>query len=201
MRGDPHIVTLDGLQYTFNGRGEYELIVSSDGSFSVQGRMIQALNAGGNPSLGTVFSALAARQIGSDTVQLEARSMTIRARVNGEIVNFGNVPTQPFTDVILTHNGNNTITAQFSSGAQISATVELGIISIIFISLPSSLKNITSGLLGNFNGDESDDLLPRGESIPLLTSSSLQDIHIMFGITCTFKLFTLCKSGISYDDK
>ena len=185
MWGDPHMVTFDGLRYTFNGRGEFELVVTSDSTFSVQGRMNRVPNAGGRPTNGTFFSALAARQIDSDTVQLEARSTKIRARVNGIIVDFTNLPTQDFVNVVLTDNRNNTITAQFANGAQISATVKLGIISIMLINLPSSLNTSTSGVLGNFNGDKSDDLLPRGGSTPLPTSSSLQDIHNMFGITCT----------------
>ena len=185
MRGDPHMVTLDGLRYTFNGRGEFVLVGTADDSFSMQGRMIRALDAGGNPTLGTVFSALVARQNDSDTVQLEVRSTIIRARVNGAIVDFTGLPIQSFTNVVLIDNGNNTVTAQFSNGAEISATVELGIISTVFVNLPSSLETFTFGLLGNFNGDQSDDLLPSGGSSPLPTSSSLQDIHEMFGKTCT----------------
>ena len=30
-RGDPHLVTLDGHKYTFNGRGEFTLTETSDG--------------------------------------------------------------------------------------------------------------------------------------------------------------------------
>ena len=37
LRGDPHLTTLDGLSYTFNGHGEFTLIRSTDGSdFHVQ---------------------------------------------------------------------------------------------------------------------------------------------------------------------
>ena len=34
--GDPHITTLDGLKYTFNGLGEYTMIDASNGSFILQ---------------------------------------------------------------------------------------------------------------------------------------------------------------------
>ena len=35
--GDPHISTLDGRMYTFNGRGEYTLVQLGD-QFELQGR-------------------------------------------------------------------------------------------------------------------------------------------------------------------
>jgi len=44
--GDPHIITLDGLHYTFNGEGEYWLVKSSD--FLLQARATRARNAQGS---------------------------------------------------------------------------------------------------------------------------------------------------------
>ena len=42
LRGDPHLTTLDGLSYTFNGHGEFTLIKSTDGSdFHVQVGLIK----------------------------------------------------------------------------------------------------------------------------------------------------------------
>ena len=40
--GDPHIVTLDGLQYTFNGIGEFLLVDADGGTFVMQARSIIA---------------------------------------------------------------------------------------------------------------------------------------------------------------
>ena len=36
--GDPHITTLDGVSYTFNGVGEYYLLDTEDNILQVQGR-------------------------------------------------------------------------------------------------------------------------------------------------------------------
>lgn len=44
--GDPHIITLDGKQYTFNGIGEYT-VLDVDGAFILQGRTQQAVDESG----------------------------------------------------------------------------------------------------------------------------------------------------------
>ena len=70
--GDPHIVTLDGHKYTFNGKGEFILIQTTSYVFALQGRMEQAIDPEGTPSPGTVFTAIVAKQVSSNTsVQFE----------------------------------------------------------------------------------------------------------------------------------
>ena len=53
--GDPHIVTIDGRRYTFNGLGEYVLLRTNN--FEFQGRTTLAPN-----SNATIFSAFALRE-------------------------------------------------------------------------------------------------------------------------------------------
>lgn len=47
MFGDPHITTLDGANYTFNGLGDFLLVRAQDrnSSFQLQGRTAQTLSA------------------------------------------------------------------------------------------------------------------------------------------------------------
>ena len=66
MCGDPHIRTTDGLDYTFNGLGEYTLIVTTDKNFTLQGRTARALDNDGKEMQATIFSAFAAQDIDSD---------------------------------------------------------------------------------------------------------------------------------------
>ena len=54
-RGDPHITTIDGRRYTFNGLGEYVLLRTNN--FEFQGRTTLAAN-----SNATIFSAFALRE-------------------------------------------------------------------------------------------------------------------------------------------
>ena len=77
--GDPHIQTLDGLEYTFNGLGEYWMVKSS--GFELQARTDRAWNSTKQPSLtGTVFSAVSGRAL------YEESNMTVStARVHVEM--------------------------------------------------------------------------------------------------------------------
>lgn len=158
------MVTMDGLKYTFNGLGEFVLIDTIDGSFTLQGRMIQAQNDTGSPILATSFSAIVAKEFDSDTVQFQLAESEILvdeidALVNGELLDFEGLPHQQFNNVTLRKSAN-AILAIFSSGVHLEAKVENGIISAVSTTLPKSYRSLTSGLMGNYNGDDADDLLP-----------------------------------------
>ena len=191
MIGDPHLVTLDGLKYTFNGIGEYILIETTDDSFTLQGRMVEATSASGNPVQATVFSALACKQSNSETIQLELSRRGIDALVNGERVRLEELPRQDFRNVSVVDHGNNTISATFSSGASVSVKLENGILSELSVSLPPTYRDKTVGLLGSYNGDSSDDLLPRFGADPLLVNSTVQEIHQSFGTSCKQRRSTI----------
>ena len=68
--GDPHIVTLDGRGYTFNGHGEYVLVKSTANNVQIQCRTERALTAAGNQSDATIFSGFAV-QADQAFVQIE----------------------------------------------------------------------------------------------------------------------------------
>ena len=186
--GDPHIVTLDGLKYTFNGKGEFILIETEDGSFTMQGRMEPAKTANNLNALGTVFTAIVAIQHETNTiVQFEIRTKGVKVRVDSEFVDFDEMKEMKFDNVMVEDRGNATVIAAFSKGTSIELKVENGIISVMLVSLPINQKGKTRGLMGNFNGDPSDDLLPKGGSSPLPSNSSMEDIHRLFGMTCKLK--------------
>ena len=55
----------------------------------------------------------------------------------------------------------------------------------ITVGAPDTFKNQTKGLMGVFNGDATDDLLPPGENArPLSNSSSEKTIFTDFGELC-----------------
>ena len=177
-------MTLDGLRYTFNGRGEYTLIETADDQFTLQGRMVLASGVNETTVAATVFSAIAAKENNSDIVQFEVdKSNTLIAIVSGELVVF-DILEQDFDKVTVQHLGSNSIEALFASGAYVMVKAENGFISSLRIVLPESFSGQVQGLLGTFNGDTSDDLLPQFGTVPLPPDASIEDIHNKFGVTC-----------------
>ena len=83
----------------------------------------------------------------------------------------------------LVRQAQDSIMAIFSNGVGITINVTQGIPNFV-LSLPSSFKSQTQGLLGNYNGDKMDEFVPRQQDNPLSDSISDQEIHEMFGQTC-----------------
>lgn len=69
--GDPHIKTLDGGNYTFNGIGEYTIVNADNGTFLLQAR---TQVAPGELSKATIFTAGVAKESGSATVEVKLKS-------------------------------------------------------------------------------------------------------------------------------
>ena len=185
--GDPHVITLDGFQYTFNGKGEFLLIDHVSGRFTLQGRMIdirEVLAISFNPAI--VFSAVVGKQNDSDTVQFEINQQRngIDIIVDGKMVNLDGLFLETFNEVTVFNLGNKTFAATFSSGCSIKVKEENGFISVFSVTAPSSFKGLTRGILGNYNGDTTDDLIARNSNVPLPHDSSIEVIHKEFGITC-----------------
>ena len=179
-------MTLDGLRYTFNGRGEYTLVETTNNVFTLQGRMVQASGVNDTAVAGTVFSAIVGRDINSDIVQLEIdENGILTVIVSDELVVF-DITEQDFENVTVKHVGNNSIEILFNSGAYLLAEGENGFIASLLVILPETLTGQVQGLLGTFNGDSSDDLLPKFGERPLSPEANVEDIHNKFGITCKY---------------
>ena len=104
---------------------------------------------------------------------------------SGQLLRFGNASEVQLNNVTVISPRDNKTGALFACGAYIEAQAESGIISVLVVSLPDSFKNAVRGLMGNYNGDQSDDLQPKdGGSDPLPLDSSLETIHTQFGLTC-----------------
>ncbi|KAI0239923.1 Mucin-like protein [Lamellibrachia satsuma] len=186
--GDPHIRTLDGFQYTFNGLGEYTLIETTHGNFTLQGRTAKARDANGTETDATVFSAFAAKDVDSDTVHVQMIS-----EQNGLVVflendnvsewfNAANLKDEKeFSNITIIKKNVTQIEVSFKSGFSLTIGVSAGQLDIT-VGAPDWFKNNTKGLMGVFNDDPNDDLLPPGENaVPLSNSSSEKTIFKKFG--------------------
>ena len=100
--GDPHIITMDEREYTFNGWGEYTLIDVTSGNltFVLQGRTSLMVTDRGSVVNATVFTAFGAQENGTRVfVELDPNTNNCECQRNDEdvsLVKF-NLPRDVFT--------------------------------------------------------------------------------------------------------
>ena len=154
--GDPHFITLDSLEYTFNGYGEFVFLSVPEIGFQIQVR-IGPIVENGKISEGTVFKAVAAKGPHMDSIQLDLNILKrVDVYADGflldmnqfadlNIINFNGV------DLIL-DRGELSYAMQFSNGIRIEMKLsERKDAFFLFTSVPSVFKKKTSGLMGNEN--------------------------------------------------
>ncbi|XP_070174967.1 uncharacterized protein [Littorina saxatilis] len=169
--GDPHIKTLDGGEYTFNGWGEYTMITltSDDLTFTLQGRTGLAETESGSITNATVFTAFGAEDNGVRVF------VGLDPNTNESLIIYGNNSdySTAFRDAgddeILVESetytmkrSNQSFVVIFASDIQL--TISIGFKSLVISTgIPLQYRNQTEGLLGNFNGVKDDDfVLPNG---------------------------------------
>ncbi|XP_059170016.1 mucin-4-like [Physella acuta] len=209
--GDPHIVTLDGKKYTFNGRGEYFLIKTDD--FVLQARTAPANTSKDVVTNATVFVAFAAKD-GNATFQVELdftyTGMIISANgadITRDFYATEDYQTQSETGVTVTRSNSSDkikATAAFPTG--FSFEVYVGMENLEFaINVPNSYQNKTKGLLGVFNKDPKDDFtLPDGTVLTEEQTNTERKISENFGnrwtVSTTTSVFKYAEgeSAITY---
>ncbi|KAH9488616.1 hypothetical protein Btru_061289 [Bulinus truncatus] len=178
--GDPHIVTLDQKTFTFNGLGEFKILefigpdpanASIPLNFQLQGRTCRAINAAGNVTNATVWCVLALSTSSKSTVRVEISSTgnTMVIYANGQDF------TQKFRDSANFDEWTRDVNLRNVTGSlKVSTADNFGITITLAnrlleftIDIDSKYKNMTKGLMGNFNGDNTDDLTyPNGTKLP-----------------------------------
>ncbi|XP_056421477.1 mucin-4 [Hyla sarda] len=176
MFGDPHITTLDGFGYTFNGLGDFILLkaAASNISLVLHGRTAQTGTASA-----TNFQAFAVQYISSSvnvkvewylessnytTALLDGKDavFTFSSDMNANISN-----TNP---AVLLKKDSSVITATFESFVSVEVSAQLGMLTAV-TNLPSDFLNNTKGLLGTWNNNQNDDLFfDNGTTIPINSS-------------------------------
>ena len=90
-------------------------------------------------------------------------------------------------NVEIFQNEDSSITCAMATigfGVTISSTE--GAMSFV-LQVPASWKSYTKGLLGNFNGNKSDDFIPRGSKAAISGGESDRNVHFKFAQTCKSK--------------
>ncbi|XP_067950366.1 uncharacterized protein [Watersipora subatra] len=180
LRGDPHITTLDDLTYTFNGHGEFFMVRSTDNTdFLLQGRTAR-VNSTGQATVFTGFVGM----LGSGTkVQLSFNNdfSEVEFYVDDSLTSNDWSVLNNYGDVKV-FNDSGAYALSFSNGVvvKITANFEFELMTVNIVMAPSLEGNI-EGLMGNFNGDSSDDFLyPNGST---LNSSSTEEEIYPWGLS------------------
>ncbi|NXX99345.1 MUC4 protein, partial [Centropus bengalensis] len=181
--GDPHITTLDGLTYTFNGLGDFVLLLAGDArtSFVLQGRTARTGTA-----QATNFMAFAAQYTSTITTTVEwslESQGDIQVLLNNKTIQFSYSQDMGaevyYSPGVLLVNASS-ITAVFDGAIAVSISAVSGILSMV-CSLPTQYHNTTKGLLGVWDHDPTDDFqMLNGTSIPV--NSSEEEIY-SYGMT------------------
>ena len=80
---------------------------------------------------------------------------------------------------------NDTVTVSFSNGASLNVTIQSGALSFVIL-LPQKFRNSTRGLLGNFDGDKTNDYNFRNGT--MLSINTTDRILHTFGQSCNYIL-------------
>ena len=195
--------------YTFNGIGEYVLLQSQENSFRVHVQL-ELLDSSGTAFNATIISAVVVKQGTVQLVQVEENGEGLNIYVNGSAIS---LPAENDTSVFVTENTTYDSLTEFtmseqnfsttdyislrysdddlviatSSGASVMVSVSSSILHLA-VEVSDNFINSTQGLLGNFNGDSSDDFfLPNGS---VLSNSSSERELFDYGKLCEFYNYT-----------
>ncbi|KAH9514277.1 hypothetical protein Btru_028587 [Bulinus truncatus] len=212
--GDPHIFTLDGRQYTFNGLGQFILMYVLKIDFMLQARTQQVLNSLGNKTAATVFVAFAAKEGNYSRFQVELDSlqtgMVILANdmditldfysTQGYNKTFGN---NDITLIRGLQNNQTMLKVIFTSGISLKFYVGFKYLEFL-VDVPVVYKGKLRGLLGNFNDNPDDDFILPNSSI--LTGDKIntdKKIFYNFGkeweVTTSNTIFTYSSGKTALD--
>lgn len=185
--GDPHLVTLDGLEYTFNGRGEFTLLTTHDDQFTIQGRMVPLPAATETNNGGTVLTSISL-SAGYDVIELRADDERILVLINGTRFQLSVGLWHHFVGYTIVYHDSYNMRVLMNDGVTVNLVItqstEYKYFTGIMLSVGEEFSGEMRGLLGNYNDDPSDDLVPRNSLLSLSPNSTVQEIHESFGMSC-----------------
>ena len=151
--GDPHLKTLDGVKYDFQAAGEFTLVKSTTDDFEVQTRQ-EHWRGKTNVSVNTAV----ALKLGGEQIEfyLNAPDSVI---INGNSTTIANNLSYVIGQNLIAHNDNK-YTVISGNGDQINISFQSDYINVS-VALADNRKGNVVGLLGNYNGDVSDEFALR----------------------------------------
>uniref|UniRef100_A0A672YTG6 Sushi domain-containing protein 2-like n=1 Tax=Sphaeramia orbicularis TaxID=375764 RepID=A0A672YTG6_9TELE len=190
--GDPHFITFDGFSYTFNGKGEYYLVLSPHRELSVQARTEKVKLKKGTVANATRLSSVAMKENASDVIEVRQTEGHLQVLRNQRVLPFTEQRWMDLHGVLVFSPSPQDVTVMFSSGVGVEVHVHEGTMAVTVL-LPTEFTNKTQGLLGLMNSDPSDDLLTHLGHIISSADATAEQIFTFgagWNISKTSSLFT-----------
>ncbi|XP_055617268.1 protein mesh isoform X2 [Toxorhynchites rutilus septentrionalis] len=193
--GDPHIVTFDGLQYTFNGMGEFVLLRGNNGRerIDVQGRFEQVPRNIHGPVMATHLTSIAARGNTSTIIEVRLRPREAQWRYRLDVFadqrriyfdrqslkfqHFHGVTVYTPTYIL----NQSEVVIMFSSGVGVEVVENNGFMTAR-VYTPWSFINKTRGLLGYWSWNMIDDLVRPDDTVVTPNLNNFEDVHRNFAM-------------------
>ncbi|XP_033217639.1 protein mesh isoform X2 [Belonocnema kinseyi] len=194
--GDPHVTTFDGLEYTFNGKGEFVLVRVNHqkDKLDIQGRFEQLPNNFYGEVRATQLTSVVARGNNSVTIEVRLRPTHAQWRYRLDVLADGrrvyfdrtSLKFQHFKGVLVytpTYNLNQSeVVVMFDTGAGVEVIENQGFMSAR-VYLPWTYMNKTRGLMGNWSYDITDDFTnPDGIIAGVSNLNNFETVHKDFAI-------------------
>jgi len=195
--GDPHIITFDDLEYTFNGKGEFVLlhVDTRRHKLDVQGRFEQLPPNKFGEVRATQLTSVAARDNTSTIVEVRVRPRHAQWRYRLDVFAGGrriffdraSLRVQRFPGVTVYMPpyilNQSEIVMMFDCGAGVEVVENEGFMTTR-VYLPWTFMNQTRGLFGNWSNDITDDFtLPNGLMAGVGTTiNNFESIHRDFAM-------------------
>ncbi|XP_020492257.2 sushi domain-containing protein 2 [Labrus bergylta] len=190
--GDPHFITFDGLSYTFNGKGEYNLVTSPHRELSVQARTERVKLKNGTLAKATGLSSVAVKEKASDIIEVRLAEGQLQVLRNQKVLLFTEQRSMTLHGVFVFAPCPQNVMVTFQSGAGVEVCVHEGTMAASVL-LPTEFSNQTQGLLGLMNSDQSDDLLTQAGQVLSPAHATAEEIFTFgagWNISKNSSLFT-----------
>ncbi|MFI5285402.1 MAG: VWD domain-containing protein [Candidatus Dormibacteria bacterium] len=150
--GDPHLSTVDGSGYDLQAAGEFTLVKSASGDLVIQSRQVPLV---GKP---VAVNAAVAMKVDGHRVTFTLVNGAAVTRVDGSVVDTAQQAVGGGSLERFLGGGGLGFIVEWPDGSACRVT-QMGTIGFDIKVTPAAAREGTlSGLLGNFNGDRSDDL-------------------------------------------